>query len=201
MKKLLFALILLAVGIPSLTAQGVFGLKAGLNGAFLSDRFEKSTTISDVNDLLVAFHAGAFYESAGIGLLGYRVELLFSRKGEAKEVYTTVTGDPENFAIDYLSLPIALLLSPVDRFSLEIGVEPSFAVANYPDDIELATSFDLGAFLGISAALSDHFVIGARYVTGFVDVVNSEVVDPNGVTIEDIIIRNQLVQLWLGYKF
>jgi Outer membrane protein beta-barrel domain len=185
------------------------GVKAGVNFANVTN----ASSISSSNR--AGFLIGGFLNPGNKGLIGFRSELIFSRQGYDFKKGTT-TGSA---TLDYILLPQLLTLNFGKSLQLQVGGQASFlingkvdstAVPGAPANVNSVLSyfnrFDYGFAGGIELSPYKGFLLGARYNASlsklfkadFSDPTNPSFVPPNLGNVDP---RNNIVQLYLGYKF
>lgn len=204
MKKALFTLFIILTIFSSAIAQETkFGLKGGLNYAFIHG--------SDVLDVTpdLKFHAG-FIVNIGISdVVGVQPEFVFSVKGFG--------GDNATLDLNYVDVPILLKVKFGDIFSVHAGPQLSYLLSSeYKSDLieidyeEQIQSFDLGVAAGFELELVAGLSLGARYsfsVQSIGEEYEIEKVDPNDATktiienVEAPDYKNGLLQVFAAYSF
>lgn len=188
MKRTLYVLIVLFLGMPVLQAQDIaFGVKAGLNLASLGGDFEnggKSRT---------SFHLGGVAEIPLTDQLAIQPELLYSGQGAIDEDDTD-----EIWRVDYLVIPVILKYFVADGLSLEAGPQLGILLKAEVEDNgetedfkDIVKSTDIGLNLGLGYKLDGGLNFGARYYFGG-DINSTE---------GDIKVTNSVVMLSVGYFF
>lgn len=185
------------------------GLKAGVNFANVSN----ASSISASNR--TGFMFGAFLAPGGNKLLGFRSELIFSRQGYDYKKNTN-TGSVN---LDYILLPQLITIGIGKHAQLQAGGQVAFLLNARVDSsgtpstgnptvnqaIDFFNRFDYGAAIGAEIYPARNFIIGARYNISLSDALKTQTSgspipiftpDPNAVNP-----RNNVVQLFLGYKF
>lgn len=174
MKKIFFAIAMLAAGFAVQAQDIKFGLKAGANFASING--------ADDTDNITSFHAGAALELNFVPMFSVQAEGLYnSIGGGAKE------GPDLN--LDYLSVPVmAKFYILPDRLSLMAGPQFSFLISEAEETYE-ANSFDMAAAGGVELRIIKGLFAQARYTIGLNDVY------------DDVDSKNAVFQLSLGYMF
>lgn len=182
---LLFALIFFT----QLTiAQESMGIKGGLNIVNLvTSQTGTSQSSGGSGGFRPSYHGGFFYNSSGDGSFDFRIELLYSNKGNG-------TGSRANLNrntihLHYFTLPLMGVFKPIDGLDLQFGAEAGFLLAarqkaqvttntagstiDYNGDIlNLYKRFDAGIVLGIAHSFDNGITIGARYSFGLFNINN-----------------------------
>ena len=161
--------------IPSVQAQK-FGVKAGLNIA--------NVTGDDVGDTKArtGFYAGVFKEITLVPSLLFIVpEAQYSSQG--------FKSDDEDYAINYVNIPVVARVYILKLFSLEGGVQAGFKVSdNLPDGSDIKT-LDTGIVGGVGLNFPMGLGIQARFIQGVSEI------------IEDAEAKNQVLQVGASFKF
>lgn len=173
MKKLLFVVGSILMGLQQLNAQEVFqgssptpssdiifGPKVGLNMTrLLGDGL--STT-----GLLPGFHVGGAVEIPISGEFYFAPELLFSLQG------TRVVGT--NLRLGYLNIPLMGKYHITDKIAVEFGPQVGILVTDNAEDFNLLTNtFDVGLGAGGGYRLNDNFYFQLRFNAGFLKVIEN----------------------------
>jgi hypothetical protein len=185
MKKLL-VLVPLFVICFSAYSQVTIGAKTGLNIANVSGDG------SEELNRRVSMHIGGYFNFAFSERLSLQPELLYSAVGfSGTESGTNITGK-----LDYISVPVTLSYS-FGEFSIHAGPQfgmltsAKWEIENREVDVKhFYKGTDIGFALGVGLNLGK-FDGTARYVAGFSNIWDAS---------EDISLRNNLIQLSLGYK-
>ncbi|MFT3681620.1 MAG: porin family protein [Ferruginibacter sp.] len=186
-----------------------FGIKAGYN-------YTSVTNISSVNGSnRSGFHAGILYspgtrDEANLTGSG---ELLFSRQGYSFK--TSATTGKVN--LDYLLLPTFTNFKFGDFFKLQLGLQAAYLLNAKADSSKPATSsntynkmveyynrFEFGISGGLELNPAAGFIIGVRYTIGLTNM--NKQTPPGAIPpflpgLSNINFRNNIVQLYTGYKF
>lgn len=182
-----------------------FGIKAGVN-------FAKVTKASNINaDNTAGFHAGVFLAPQSKGVLGFRSELIYSRQGYDFKSGTT-TGSVK---LDYLLLPQLMQINITKYVSLQVGGQMAFLLNAKADSskpstgnaqadkiIDLMNRFDYGAAAGVEFHPVKGLLVGARYNISFGNLYKDpSTVETRPVFFPDVDAKNNVVQLFAGYRF
>lgn len=185
------------------------GIRAGLN-------FANVTNASSINgSSKTGFHAGVFL-APGNSVLGSRTELLFSRNG-----YKYMSGNSNGSVnLDYILLAQLMAIHITKYFEIDLGgqtgyllnakadsSQPSTGNASYDKLLSFYNRFDFGFGGGVEVHPILGLVIGARYNISLTNLYKQSF-QGNGTTPPSFIpstssinFKNNVVQLWLGYKF
>ena len=188
MRSLLALALTLALAAP-LAAQPTFGLKAGLNVADVSNRYEDIEGVVDAQPRL-GFVGGVLVDLPLSPTLGVRAEALYSQKG-ARQVFEDFAearggevGDV-TFKIDYLEVPLLARVAVEPTPTLEVGIMagPAFAFKlnegtdvdgeAIPGDDDTVESFDAGFAFGAEIG-SGPFFVDLRYTLGLLNIATAE---------------------------
>lgn len=206
---LLFPLFLLAQGNDKDKKRGAsksgIGLKAGLN-------FANVTGTSSINSSSkTGFNAGIFRSMASQSIFGFRMELVFSRQGYNFKTNTnTGTVDLDyilfanftainigRFAQLYAGANMAYLLNAKADSSSTQGAGAYGSIMSYYN------RFDYGLAGGVEVYPYKGILLGARYNVSLANSFNYSDTSPDQQPsfIPKINGRNNVVQIYLGYKF
>lgn len=180
MKKLIFILLFLVIGMNQSNAQMLkFGVKAGANFASLDGDGVEGL------DTYTSFHFGALLEVKVFENFSIQPELLYSSQG-AKVSDENV----KDINFNYVTVPVlAKFYLITDKLSLEAGPQFSFLVnENVPNQFE-SESFDFAAVGGLGLNITDNIFVQARYVAGLTE------------ASKDAEVKNRVVQVSVGYRF
>jgi hypothetical protein len=174
-----------------LMAQGISGgFKAGLN--FANQKFESDGF--DFNpDGRIAFHAG-FFATINMGTIGLQPELLYNSVGSKADLGSL--GEVVT-KIDYLTVPVMVRFNFAKICNLHAGPTFGFLLSakqefdgDSEDIKEDLKGMDLGLGLGFGLDLPMGLTAGIRYNLGL----------GNASDVDDVDIKNNVVQLSVGYK-
>lgn len=204
--------ILIATAISAIAGQAAlsqklgFGIKGGLN-------FANVTNAESINSSThTGFMAGIFLAPPSSGVIGFRSELMYSRQGFDFETNTN-TGTVN---LDYILLPQLTTINIGKVASLMLGFQMAFLVnakektddtsgSNPAADImEYYNRFDYGAAGGIEIFPFKGLLVGARMNISFGKLMkNPESVTPGSPAsmVPDVDLKNNVVQVYLGYRF
>ena len=190
MMKIFLSIIVMTVA-GWASAQTTWGVKGGLN-------YAKITVLSvgegyDVlgSDYKASFHVGGYLHVPLTEKLFIQPELQYSNKGGRFKDGT--------LNLPYVVLPVMLGYKPMDRLSIESGLELGYLLANR----DYHSILDLSLNLGVGFAITDELRAGVRYVLGINSVYGEEVqfTDNQGNLADEIIILpNQVLQLSFYYS-
>jgi hypothetical protein len=186
------------------------GIKAGLN-------FANVTNASSINSSSRAgFHAGIFLAPETHSVLGSRTELLYSRSGYNYKS-TTANGSVN---LDYIMLA-QLMAIHITRFvEIDLGAQTAYLLHAKADSSQPSTGnasadkllnfynrFDFGFGGGAEVHPVAGLIIGARYNISLTNLYKQSY-QGNGTTppsfipsTSNINFKNNVVQLYLGYRF
>lgn len=167
MKRMILLVIALLMLAGVAYAQPIYGVKAGLNYA----------NISEGNlDAKLAFHAGGFMQYIVDPAYLLQLELLYSRKGAEKTI---------DYTYDYLDLSLQAKYSyALDTVKIQpyIGGEAGYLLAanvefdssarsTEVDVKDEANSVVWGLVFGSDFVLAEHFILGVRYDLGLTNII------------------------------
>lgn len=180
MKKLMLIAVLMITGSMSVQAQFLkFGVKAGANFANLNGD-------GDANfDSYTSFHFGVLTQINVSDNFAIQPELLYSSQGAKVNQQAF-----EDIKYDYITVPFLLkyyILS--NKLSLEAGPQFAFLVNDNVGETFRTEAFEFAAVGGLGVDITKSIFVQARYVAGLTD------------TSKDAKIKNEVVQLSLGFKF
>lgn len=227
MNKLIVLMILLLPGVvigqtpdtktaKTKTAKTKIGIKAGLN-------FSNITKASSINaQSRSGFMAGAFIAVPSRGIVGYRSEIIFSKQG-----YDYKTGKTSGSVdLNYILLPQLMCINITKYVQLQAGGQLAFLVGGKIDSTSLSSfsftpSFpSISAFPSIPKKMMDHYnkvdygavggieiypfaglLIGARYNISLGNLYKGNGGAPDHNFIPKADVKNNVLQLFVGYKF
>src|SRR5687767_13281425 len=167
MKKLFFALTIIAFSAGGVFAQGISGgLKAGVN---FSNQVYSGGGFSASADARTGFHVGGFLNLGFSETFSIQPELLYNSLG-AK------IADIQ-FKTDYLSIPVMLKYSPVAIFNIHAGPQFGFLMSAKLDDEDAKEgmkAMDVGVGIGAGVDLPMGLGISARYVLGLSNIAEED---------------------------
>ena len=187
-----------------------FGVKAGLN-------FANVTNVSSINGSSeTGFHAGVFFGSFNKGVLGSRTELMYSQQGYG---YSSDSAKG-TVRLDYIMLAQFLAINITRYAQLQIGfqtgylitanVKSSLSTGNQSVDklLDLYNRFDYGIAGGLEFHPFEGLLVGARYTYSFNNLYkdfSDSYTNPGGnpsyVPSYNVNLKNNVVQLFVGYRF
>jgi len=189
----LSALAAVLLAVPA-SAQTTFGVRGGLNTAFLSG------DSADGLDPRLGFAGGAFLRFDATPSIGVQAEALFSQEG-AKESEGL---DQGTYQFDYLDIPIlARVAVPVSRYAdAGLFVGPSIGIplnGRFNSDVSSAADLDYDGAMNTDIGLtigadywSGPFGLDVRFTTGLTDAFDApDLFDA----------RNQAFTVSAGYRF
>lgn len=195
MKKLiLLAIVLLSsAGIMAQEREGTLTVqpRVGMN----------LSSMTDYNKMKFGYNFGMEMEYQITDIFSLSAALMYSDQGAKDDE----TGTDEILDIDFVNVPIMLNCYVVPGLAVKAGVQPAFRtkttvkydgmkmdvdwlLKQYGTDTEMS-KFMLSVPVGLSYEYN-HFVLDARYNIGVTDLFKGEG-----------IMRNNVIQLTLGYKF
>jgi hypothetical protein len=200
MKKIIFFLLLI---IPC-CAFAQLGIKAGLN-------FANVTNASSINNSSrTGYHAGIFLGSGFQKVLGFRIELMYSKQG-----YDYTSGaNKGNVGLDYIGSSELLTIGITRYFQVQLGFQMAYllnakadssnAIAGLPPSyqkiLDLYNRFDYGFAGGIELHPVGGLLIGARINISLTKLYKDA---ENGQTtsFSNIDLKNNVFQLSVGWRF
>lgn len=194
MRILTLSALAAALLVAPASAQTTFGIKGGLNTAFLSG------DSADGLDPRLGFAGGALLRFDVTPAIGVQAEALYSQEG-AKE---DAGADQGTYQFDYLDIPILVRvgvpISPYADAGLFVG--PSIGIplsGRFDSDVNDALDLDLDDAMNTDIGLtfgadywSGPFGVDLRFTTGLTDAFD-------GVGLGDA--RNQAFTVTAGYRF
>lgn len=206
MKKIKFLLsfvfILTIVAFTS-NAQTRLGVRGGLN---ISNLY---TNDVDDNNLLVGFHAGAYFKLAVNDNFAIEPEFLYSTKGAKLEYNNTFVNGTATFHLNYIDIPVLAVFNITENFQFHagpyIGILTAANVTNDSDnnnfdfenelDKNDFTSTDLGVIGGLGIDV-DKVNISLRYNYGLNNIGRERQFLGTTYTFPDA--KNSVLQLSIG---
>jgi len=193
-KLLLLAIVLLSsAGIMAQEREGTLTVqpRVGMN----------LSSMTDYNKMKFGYNFGMEMEYQITDIFSLSAALMYSDQGAKDDE----TGTDEILDIDFVNVPIMLNCYVVPGLAVKAGVQPAFRtkttvkydgmkmdvdwlLKQYGTDTEMS-KFMLSVPVGLSYEYN-HFVLDARYNIGVTDLFKGEG-----------IMRNNVIQLTLGYKF
>lgn len=202
MKKITLTLLgLVAFSTSAVAQQEVkFGPKAGVNIANLSGM--------DDAEMKIGFHVGAVAEIKFNEKFSIQPEVVYSAQG-AKGTTVTPLGTIESeIKNDYINVPIMAKYYIVEGFSAELGPQVGFLMKsegkvgdNTMDSKDFYKSVDFGLGVGLAYDLPMGLFVGARYNLGLSRANEDFSTQVGGISIETDEIKNNVIQVSVGYKF
>lgn len=194
-------LVLLIVSPCLLSAQ--LGIKAGLN-------FANITNASSINSSTrTGYHAGVFFATPSLLILGSRTELLFSRQG-----YNYSTNENTgNVNLDYILLPQMLAINITPLFQVQAGGQLAYLLnaeidsTNSTGNITIDQALDLYNRLDFAVAGGLEFrpvkmlIVGARMNISLGRLYKKSEEGQGYSFLPDIDAKNNLFQLYAGMRF
>ncbi len=211
MLKLFTIIILFTIPFDNVNGQLLkrigFGLKAGTN-------FANVTGASSINARNKSgFMAGIFLAVPSKKIISYHTELIFSRQGyNFKNGSISGTSD-----LDYLLMPHLLNLNIGKYLSLQGGGQLALMVSAKADSstdgaiahpfqkvLDFVNRFDYGFTAGAEFHPMTGFLVGARINASFATLnkdLNAGYIPSYFPNRENFNLRNNVVQLYAGYRF
>ncbi|HEY8513497.1 MAG TPA: porin family protein [Cyclobacteriaceae bacterium] len=206
MKRLLLFVIALGATVQIACSQKLgFGIKGGLN-------FANVTNAESINSSShTGFMAGVFLAPPSSGVFGFRSELMFSRQGFDFESNTN-TG---SVTLDYILFPQLSTINIGKVASILIGFQMAYLLTAKEkgddgsgqnavgDIIDYYNRFDYGAAGGIEIFPFKGLLVGARMNISFGKLMKTPDTSSGSPTsmIPDVDLKNNVVQVYLGYRF
>jgi hypothetical protein len=192
MKKIFLSIsiISLVAVFSSLHAQGIgVGIKAGVNFSNQSIK-ALGNNIGNINtDGRTGFNGGAYVVLAFSEKWAVQPEVLYSVEGSEIPEFNQLN------QLEYLSVPILLRWKPLKLLSFEAG--PQFSTLLAAKDIDgdsVKDNFknsDFGLVIGATVHLPLGFNVGARYIWGFTNVSDLDIIDME--------VKNTVGQIFAGW--
>lgn len=181
------------------------GIKAGFN-------FSNITKASSIGaQSRSGFMAGAFIATPSRGIVGYRSEIIFSKQG-----YDYKTGQTSGSVdLNYILLPQLMCINITKYVQLQAGGQLAFLVGGKIDSVPNPSSVpnfqkkmmdyynkvDYGAAGGIEIYPFAGLLVGARYNISLGNLYKSNAGAPNPNFIPKVDMKNNVLQLFVGYRF
>ncbi|MEL7585732.1 MAG: porin family protein [Prolixibacteraceae bacterium] len=203
----LFIFLFAASGV--MAQESYSGIKGGVNLSNLT------SSEGDYDDnMKVGFHVGVFNKIAVSDVFAVQPELLYSAKGLKLDYDDSAMAEGESkFNLNYIDLPVKLVLNVSDYFDLQFGPYVSYLIsANIDNDAELLggidvdgeeeldrdnfNTLDYGLTAGIGFDLHP-LVIGLNYNLGLNPVAKDD--EPSEQILGDA--KNTNIMVSVGLKF
>lgn len=183
MKKIIVAIVALAIGTTAFSQELDLGIKAGANFANISDASDFSNK--------TGFQAGIFAGVKFTDKVGIQADMLYSQQG--------AEFDGGEFDLTYINVPVVLKYYIIQGLNIQAGPQFGFVVDdeisfNVLGDINTkakAEDFDLSGVVGAGYDFPLGLRLDARYNFGLTDV--SKIDGADG--------KNSVFSLALGYSF
>lgn len=195
MKTLFPTLVFISVCSAGLYAQGLdLGIKAGVN---IANQDITGSGFAIDTKSKVLFHGGAFVTWMFSEKLGLQPEVLFSMQGSKYDF----DGYDGGLITNYIAIPVLVRYDINDMFSVHAG--PQFgllmsAEEEFDGDKEdVKDDFkgtDIGLAFGLEADLPANLGVGARYVLGL-----SNVLESDG-SFGDAELKNGVIQIYVKFR-
>jgi hypothetical protein len=187
------------------------GIKAGLN-------FTNITSASSIsNSSETGYQVGLFLDPSSNSILGSRTELLYSHQGYN---YSTGNTTGTNY-LNYIMLAQLAVINITHFFQIQIGTQIAYLLSAQADSNKMSTGIasadavlnyynriDFGFSGGLEVRPFVGIIVGARYnlsVTNLYkipDLSNTSQTPPSFVpSTSDLNFKNNLVQVYVGYRF
>lgn len=189
MKKTILFLGALAISSVAM-CQIEFGIKAGLNLA--DQKFD--TDFGDISlDSRTSFHGGVFLTTWMSDQMAIQPELLYNSVGSKSGDLVT--------KMNYLSIPVLFRYQIIELLNVHAG--PQFGLFlngeqefdGDASDIEDVKTLDTGLAFGAGVDLPAGINFTLRYILGL-----SNIDDTDGGDFDDYTVKNNVLQLSVGYK-
>jgi Outer membrane protein beta-barrel domain len=191
------------------------GIIAGLNFANVS----KVSSISSTNE--TGFMVGAFFATPSPKLLSFRMEFIYSKQGyDYKTNTNTGTVDKHyimmpmigginigRFTRLYAGFQTAILLNAkADSSTSQPGTDPNANPYASGDMMKMMNRLNYGLAGGLEIYPYKGIILGGRYNMSFGDIFKTPTPSttpgaPAASFLSDIDAKNNVVQLYLGYRF
>src|SRR5690606_14589683 len=152
-------------------------------------------------EMKIGFHVGAVAEIKFNDKFSLQPEVLYSAQG-AKE---KGEGDGK-MNNDYINIPIMAKYYFVEGFSIEAGPQVGFLMKSEAkgenasvDTKDFYKSVDFGLGIGLAYDLPMGLFVNARYNIGLSKI--NEDFDFGGITVETEDLKNNVIQIGVGFKF
>ena len=190
--------------------QGIgLGIKAGVN-------FASVTNASDINASKTSgFMIGAFFApGTGKQVLGFRTEFIYSKQGYDFSTASS-TGSVK---LDYILMPQLMTINITKYFEIHAGFQMAYLLSAKADSTKTSTTanpyssmldyfnrFDYGIAAGVEVHPILGLMIGARYNLSLNNMykmpTGTDPVPPGIPSTDNIDFKNNVVQLYAGWKF
>ena len=160
---------------------------------------------------ITASHASGFMGGIGLDLkkklIGYRMEVIFSRQGYD---YKTMT-DTGTVKLDYLLVPQLVTLNFGKYFSIQAGGQLAFLLNAsvdsssgnnnpYGDFMDFLNRFDYGLAIGAEVFPYRGLILGARYNRSLNDLYKSVTYSGGQINFAAPDLKNNVIQLYAGWR-
>jgi opacity protein-like surface antigen len=187
------------------------GIKAGLN-------FTNITSASSIsNSSETGYQVGLFLDPSSNSILGSRTELLYSHQAYS---FATGTTTGTNY-LDYIMLAQLMAINITHFVQIQIGTQIGYLLSAKSDSNKVSTGnaqadvaldyynrIDFGFSGGLEVRPFMGIIVGARYnfsITNLYkipDVNNTSQTPPSFIpSTSDLNFKNNLVQVYVGYRF
>jgi len=214
MKKILLVISMITLSVVATNAQVAIGIKAGLNGSFVTNLKSNNNTpgLSEKTPIKLGGQFGAYANIKFGDLLGFQPEVLFSMKGYTIECKTTKTKQKVSHTLNYIEIPLQIRVNPKETFYILAGPYLGFlAGASSTSEVTTTAPFvgtvtqtskststsgletiDFGVAAGLGIKAENGFTMGFKYSRGFLSIVDK---DNNSANV------NSVFQLFVGFEF
>src|SRR5664279_5484484 len=186
------------------------GIKAGLNFTNVTG----TSSVSNSNE--TGYQVGLFLDPSSKSILGSRTELLYSHQG-----YNYATGQTTGkIYLDYIMLAQLMAINITHFVQIQIGTQIAYLLSAKADSsyqstgnasIDQALNYynrvDFGFSGGLEVRPFMGIIVGARYNLSLTNLykipdVNSTQTPPSFIpSTNDINFKNNMVQIYVGYRF
>jgi len=197
--------IVLMLAISPIICFSQIGIKAGLNFANVKgvESFNSSSESG--------FHIGVFLAPPSKSIISSRTELLFSRQGYN---YSTAS-NAGTVNLDYIMMPQSMAINITKYVSILFGVQMAYLI-NAKADTTNSTSgetnpyqnimdyynrFDYGFGLGVEFHPFKGLLVGAKYNISLGKLYQDAAQNGQMPAFADIDAKNNLVQIFAGWRF
>lgn len=209
MKKNILTICIALLGLASVNAQAVLGIKGGVNFSSIA-----GDNLNGVK-YRTSFNVGLVTEIETSSSTSVQPELVYSSQGFKFDGGRVggINGpilDSDTFKMDYLNIPVVFKYYINEGFSFETGPQLGFLLSaksvdgtvNSSDLKNNLTTASFDWLIGFGYKFDNGFNVNARYNFGFTNVWKGPIKNPPpGYWYYDYGKRNSVFQLTLGYYF
>ncbi|MGQ0829789.1 MAG: porin family protein [Bacteroidota bacterium] len=214
MKKVLLIIAMITLSVVATNAQVAIGIKAGLNGASVSNVKSNNNTngVTEKSKIKLGGQFGAYANIKFGDLLGFQPEVLFSMKGYRYESTSANSSVKQSVTLNYIDIPLQLRVNPTKSFYILVGpyigilagasatTESTTTVPFFGTTTQTSKSsstnglkpMDFGAVAAIGLKAENGFTMGLNYSRGFVTIYEN---DSNSANV------NSVFALFVGFEF